>query len=47
MKFLSKLCGRPSVERPYLLLVTGYPADEVTVPAIEKLPLDVISTFVE
>jgi len=47
MKFLSKLCGRPSVERPYLLLVTGYPANDVTVPAIEKLPLDVISTFVE
>ena len=47
MKFLNKLCGRPpGDEKPYLVLVTGYPAKHATVPAISKLPLDEISTFV-
>ena len=46
MKFLNKLCDRPGDEKPYLVLVTGYPADDATVPAISKLPLEEISTFV-
>lgn len=36
MNFLSKLLGRPSNERPYLLLPVGYPADDATVPDIKK-----------
>jgi len=46
MRFLNKLCDRPDDEKPYLVLVTGYPAEDATVPAISKLPLDAISTFV-
>jgi iodotyrosine deiodinase len=47
MKFLNRLCDRPGDEKPYLVLVTGYPAEDATVPAISKLPLEEISTFVQ
>jgi nitroreductase len=34
MSFLSKICGRDNDnERPYMLIVTGYPAEDATVPA--------------
>ena len=46
MSFLSEILGRPGNERPFLLLVTGYPAADVTVPAITKKPLAEIATFV-
>ena len=36
MKFLNKILGRPEHERPYLILVTGYPAKGATEPVIEK-----------
>ncbi len=45
MGFLNELLGRPENERPFLLLVVGYPADGATVPAITKKPLDEIATF--
>ena len=45
MKFLSEVLDRPDSERPYLLIVTGYPAEGATVPDIGKEPLDSISTF--
>ena len=32
MSFLSKICGRPDNERPYMLLIVGYPAEDATVP---------------
>jgi iodotyrosine deiodinase len=32
MEFLNELCGRPQTERPYFLLVTGYPAPDATTP---------------
>ncbi len=47
MRFLNDILGRPSHERPYLILVTGYPADDATVPEIEKKPLSEVSRFVE
>lgn len=40
MGFLNKILGRPKNERPFLLLVTGYPADDARVPAISKRPID-------
>jgi len=40
MGFLATLLGRPSKERPYLLIPVGYPAEGATVPAITKKPLD-------
>ena len=46
MGFLNSLLGRPANERPFLLLVTGYPAEGAQVPALEKKPLEEIATFV-
>jgi len=47
MSFLSKICGRPDNERPYMLLIVGYPADDASIPhhAQHKKPLDEIATF--
>ncbi|MEJ2160002.1 MAG: nitroreductase family protein [Chromatiales bacterium] len=40
MGFLNELLGRPPHERAFLLLVVGFPAEDATVPAIERKPLD-------
>ena len=45
MGFLNDILGRPANERPYLLLVVGYPADNCRVPVITKRPLEGIATF--
>ncbi len=45
MGFLGEILGRPSNERPFLILVVGYPADNAMVPTIRKKPLDQIATF--
>jgi iodotyrosine deiodinase len=45
MGFLSTVLDRPANERAYLLLVVGYPADDVRVPDITKKPLEDIATF--
>lgn len=47
MRFLNEVCGRPASERPYLLLVVGYPAADATVPthALRKKGLDVIASW--
>jgi len=47
MKFLNTILDRPRNERPFLLLVTGYPAVDVEVPDIERKALTDITTFVE
>lgn len=36
MDFLRTILGRPSNERPFLLIPVGYPAEGVTVPDIER-----------
>jgi iodotyrosine deiodinase len=46
MKFRSKILRRPDHERPFLLLVVGYPAAGVMVPNIERLPSSEIATFI-
>ncbi len=46
MGFLNEILERPETERPFLLLVTGYPAESATVPDIQRKPLDEIATFV-
>jgi nitroreductase len=46
MGFLNEILGRPKNERPYLILVVGYPAADVQVPAITKKPLNQIATFI-
>jgi iodotyrosine deiodinase len=46
MGFLTKILGRPKdVERPYLLLVVGYPGADAVVPDIVRKPLAEIATF--
>jgi nitroreductase len=47
MGFLNEMLDRPSTERPFLLLVVGYPAEDAVVPDIERKPLDEIVTFVD
>lgn len=47
MKFLGEILKRPEHERPYLLLVCGYPADGVMLPDIERQPLQNIATFID
>lgn len=47
MRFLNDILGRPLHERPFLLLVAGYPAADAKVPDIERKPLDQYVTFVD
>lgn len=46
MGFLNEILDRPENERPFLLLVTGYPAAGAQVPEITKKSLAEIATFV-
>jgi iodotyrosine deiodinase len=46
MAFLNKILKRPANERPFLVLVVGYPAEGTTVPDISKKSLDEITTFI-
>lgn len=46
MGFLNELLDRPKRERPFLLLVVGYPADGAMVPDIRRKRLDEFVTFV-
>jgi nitroreductase len=45
MGFLNEIVGRPANERPFLLLVVGYPAEGARVPKIAKKSLGEIATF--
>lgn len=49
MGFLNDICRRPADEKPYFLLVTGYPAEGCTIPlhATRKKPLDEFASFLE
>jgi iodotyrosine deiodinase len=46
MGFLNRILGRPSHEKPFVLLVVGHPAENALVPDIGRKPLDAISSFV-
>jgi iodotyrosine deiodinase len=46
MGFLNRILQRPANERPFLLLVVGYPASDARVPAISKKSLEEIATFI-
>ena len=48
MHFLNGILDRPAAEKPFLLLVVGYPAEGARVPvaAAIKKPLDEIATFI-
>ncbi|MCH7973066.1 MAG: nitroreductase family protein [Bacteroidetes bacterium] len=47
MGFLNKILNRPEYERPFLLLVLGYPSENAEVPNIRKKPLNEIADFIE
>lgn len=47
MAFLNEILDRPKSERPFLLLVTGYPAENAEVPDIRRKPLEDFVSFVE
>ena len=47
MKFLNEILGRPANERPFLLLVVGYPAEGARVPDIQRQGLGRRCTWVE
>ena len=44
MGFLRDLLERPIHEKPYLLVVAGYPSKDAEVPDIEKFPLSDVMT---
>jgi nitroreductase len=46
MRFLNGLLERPANERPFLILVVGYPEEGARVPDITKKPLEDIAIFV-
>ena len=45
MGFLNTILDRPADEKPFLLLVTGFPVKDAQVPVIQKKPLDAIAEF--
>jgi nitroreductase len=47
MKFLNEILGRPNSERPFLLLVAGYPAKDAEVPDISRKPLADFASFID
>jgi len=47
MGFLNTILHRPQNERPYLILVVGFPDEAAQVPEITKKSLEEIATFLE
>jgi iodotyrosine deiodinase len=46
MKFLNKILNRPANEKPFLILVTGYPAEGAKVPDISKKEFSEITSII-
>ena len=46
MGFLNHILSRPSNERPFLIVVVGYPDKDATLPEIEKKSPEEIIKFV-
>ena len=44
MDFLNDLLDRPESERPFLVLVVGYPSEDAVVPDISRKPLERFTT---
>lgn len=47
MGFLREICGRPEWEKPVMIVVTGHPATDATVPAhaLRKKPMQQIASW--
>ena len=46
MGFLNRILRRPDNEKPFLLLVVGYPAEDAAVPEIGKKSFAEVATFI-
>lgn len=46
MNFLNEILNRPKNERPFLLLVVGYPSKDAKIPDIKKKSLQEIASFI-
>jgi hypothetical protein len=46
MGFLRDVLGRPGHEQAFLLVVTGVPGNDATVPSLTKKPLADIASFI-
>lgn len=46
MGFLNEILDVSPDEKPFLLLVVGYPAEDARVPVLQKKPLEEIATFI-
>jgi iodotyrosine deiodinase len=46
MGFLNDILDVPADEKPFTLLVVGYPAEDAQVPVITKKSLEEIATFI-
>jgi iodotyrosine deiodinase len=46
MKFLNKILNRPANEKPFLILVVGYPEDDAEVPDIKRKSFEMISNYI-
>ena len=47
MAFLNEILGRPQNERPFLILVVGFPSPDANVPQLRRKSLEEIATFME
>ena len=47
MRFLNSILGRPENERPFLILVVGFPEEGVLVPSLEKKSIEEVAIFLE
>ena len=45
MRFLNQILDRPDSERPFVLLIVGYPAADASVPDIRRKSLNEITTY--
>mgnify|MGYP001061595630 CR=1 FL=1 len=45
MNFLGKILNRPNNERPFLLIPVGYPAENTTVPNLNRKPKETIIAY--
>lgn len=46
MTFLNKILERPSNEKPFMILVVGYPSEDALVPVLQKKTLEEIAQFI-
>lgn len=46
MNFLNRILDRPATEKPFLLLVVGYPEEGTLVPDNTRKPLEEIASFI-